>query len=74
MASESGSVMLSFVSIHAPRGRSDSFGVFEGSACCVSIHAPRGRSDRPHIPDNPILPSVSIHAPRGRSDARYQAG
>ena len=57
------------ISIHAPRGGSDSrLKSCEEASDCISIHAPRGGSDMMTIHQNDKDARISIHAPRGGSD------
>ena len=55
------------ISIHAPRGGSDSFHFLSFSILTISIHAPRGGSDV-HKIFATEWQAISIHAPRGGSD------
>ena len=59
------------ISIHAPRGGSDSSTICRSSPGRISIHAPRGGSDR-YYPSFLTSQSISIHAPRGGSDHRQE--
>ena len=55
------------VSIHAPAGGRDNFGVIVSCGYCVSIHAPAGGRDEKHKMFK-LLTGVSIHAPAGGRD------
>ena len=55
------------ISIHAPRGGSDSFHAILSKRILISIHAPRGGSDTIQRTICHFR-TISIHAPRGGSD------
>ena len=59
--------MVSLISIHAPRERSDDNYAVDRIDYDISIHAPRERSDDFNLPENVDI-DISIHAPRERSD------
>ena len=61
-----------YISIHAPRERSDLNIYIDHVKFVISIHAPRERSDFKweNLPDSC---SISIHAPRERSDPADQS-
>ena len=56
------------ISIHAPRGGSDSKPFLSDSWITISIHAPRGGSDGGLFVGFNHQLTISIHAPRGGSD------
>ena len=58
---------INLISIHAPRGGSDSCQSRLDKVGRISIHAPRGGSDR-HGGKGCHHHEISIHAPRGGSD------
>ena len=64
------------ISIHAPRGGSDTPAGVERGGNTISIHAPRGGSDDAAKLRAELAHKISIHAPRGGSDEsrlpRYQ--
>ena len=62
------------ISIHAPRGGSDStVRPLSGAVMRISIHAPRGGSD-PAGKQKTGSKAISIHAPRGGSDFGFSFG
>ena len=60
-------VEFDFISIHAPRMRSDVFVPDAEGFAAISIHAPRMGSDLSSCSQYPHL-FISIHAPRMGSD------